>query len=305
MAHIRIIPILTLGCALAYLSSCTRYIERQTQPAPVPPATGQVPGAAPAKQPATAATDEVANTRAGLPPSEPADINLEAFRKAYDHAGKPSIMIYLNRQLSADVIPWKMRHVTVLVQKSTKTVAGEKTSATSEATSRELSTGMRGSQTGMASMEGEWTWAFENGLYNAFLEAGARIVDRDMAMRKRLLAVPLDYADAIEMQCIEDNVDILIEVLVLRNPSSLLGYEFKATAKSVDDAGVLFLVTSLDWEADLDLRQQDFVATDHGYEIEERLIIPSVQEMAGFLASDMMAELSARWLSEGPSEPSG
>jgi len=289
LAVVTVLLVLLVSC------SSTIYLERETPPADVSPSTGERSEDAPKAPDRNTIVMESTRVSDWSPAERSEGMRLEMFRAAYTKAARPSIMFYLNRELSADVIPWRSASEGVDIRRTSRTESGDESSVEKESVRVETFSRPGNAPAERALPGEEWTWAFEDGLYNAFLEADASLIDRDMAMRKAAASDQGSYADIIELHCLNEEVDILVEVLVLKSPGSTLGYEFKATGKSVKDSRLLLLVTSLDWETELVSVETSIAATDHGYMIEDHTILPGVDQMASYLASDIMSELVQRW----------
>ena len=146
-------------------------------------------------------------------------------------------------------------------------------------------------------------WAFENGFMKPFLLQGTRLVDRATILR--LTAVDNGQGSAynpiapkaIETKALVEHADIFIELLITENPSSNpMGYEFKAVAKEVKTGRILAMETSSVWDwNDLTSGETKVVATNSGYEVQETSMIPSISEVSGKLANDVMRALCVQW----------
>ncbi len=297
--------LLTGGIVISGQLSCIRYVERETPSATVPPATKKSPKIQAERKKRLEKTKNSALIRQQYPSGRTGEVvlgptkqQMERFHKAYENARRPSIMIFLNRELSADVVGWETYRRKVISGVGTEIEKGYEAHRRENSWSTEIKTDVKKTSVERLSPNEDWTWAFEEGLYNTFLNAGVNLVDRDLAIRKAAIEQPSGYADAIETQALKQNVDILIEVLILRDPNSRFGYEFKAIGKSVKDSKIIFLTTSLNWENEIPMRRKEVVATDQGYQTKEYIAIPAVRDMAEYLASDIMIELTQKWKSE-------
>jgi len=275
---------------------CTRYLETETPGARVPPAK-EIPenegfSEAPSDSEAVyEVTDDYAKNVLGDSDKQ----YPKNFREAYEKMGHPSIMIFLNRELSSDVDSWQSQSRINISGVEKETQRGNENHDKESSWQTEIKADVRKPSVKRSTLEEDWTWEFENGLYNTFLNANVDLIDRNLAIRKLALEQPGKYADEIETLALTQNADILIEVIISQDPSSSLGYEFKGTGKAVQDSKIIFHVTSLDWENRISMKRERIVATDHGYQSEESSEMPSIRDMAANLATDMMIELTQKW----------
>lgn len=185
--------------------------------------------------------------------------SLSLFKQQYMKAGRPRMAIYFNRELSDEVEEWKtpIRVETALVNSK-----GELVQAETSVHYRADNDNRRGSTT-----SSDMSWAFEDGFYNAFAQQGTRLVDRRMMLRLAAAKRP-ENAKAmvarqhVEMSALRDHADLLVELLVQRNPSAPSGYNFRAQATNVKTAQVVAMVNA----SEIDPLQGRFVAGQNGYE---------------------------------------
>ncbi len=299
------------------LVGCTtvRYMEMETPP-------GQVPGPPPAPiapphqssyvPPAQGqqgpefvgdASGMRAETTREVYTSDLSAGTMARFRAAYGAKKNPKIAVLLNRQLSDEVREWVTDSRLVLAggYSETKTVAGEKTEQT-EATGGISGYSQQQAASGARPSPNErWMWAFEDGFIQPFLQSGAKMVDRATIVRLASASsgqqgsayAPISVKK-VEMDALKGYADIFVEILVSRSPSSLYGYEFKASAKEVDTGIIIANVTNLRWRPE-DRKQREVYATSQGYKVVDSVKIPPVEDIASDLSLDFMNALTRAW----------
>ncbi len=106
-------------------------------------------------------------------------------------------------------------------------------------------------------------WPLRSAFQARLLEAGARIVDRNLAMRATHAATGGADDQEVEIGSLLDKADILLEILMTQDEESPTGLSFLVTAKRVKDGVQL---ASLSTQA---LRRSNgpprYVATSNGY----------------------------------------
>lgn len=204
------------------------------------------------------------------------------FRQAYAKAGRPRMAIYFNRQLSAEIEEWK---TPVRIETTVANRYGEVMQAQ---TAVHLRTATPDDDPGNS-----LDWAFEEGFYNAFANASARLVDRRMllrlaAARRPENATALVAARHVEMDGLAQHADLLVELLIERRPGTPSGYTFKAQATSVRSAQVVALVNA----HDLEPTKGRYVAGANGYQRASASSDPEyVASLGAQLATRLMASL--------------
>lgn len=147
-------------------------------------------------------------------------------------------------------------------------------------------------------------WGFEEGFLNAFLDAGATLVDRATIMRgaaaesgKQGDGFDLLAVKQVEMDALRDKADMFVEILIRRSPASTLGYDFKASAKEVDTGTIRANVSSRGWQYNLEGEAaKKVVATDTGYEfVEVTAQLPDINVISRDLALALMRSLAMNW----------
>ena len=157
-----------------------------------------------------------------------------------------------------------------------------------------------GSDAKASKPEDRWMWAFEDGFLQPFLQAKAKVVDRATIIR--LTAAESDkgatlqpiVAKQTETDALKGYADILVEILITRSPSSLYGYEFKASAKDLKTGSIIANVTSLRWKAK-DHPGRVVVASSEGYKVTNEVKLPAVADVASGLTTDLMNALIRFW----------
>lgn len=299
------------------LVGCTtvRYMETETPPGQIPappPApiapphqSSYVPPAPSQQGPefVSNASGMRAETTLEVYTSDLSAGTITRFRAAYGAKKNPRIAVLLNRQLSDEVREWVTDSRLVLAggYSETKTVAGEKTEQT-EATGGISGYSQQQAESGARPSPNErWMWAFEDGFIQPFLQSGAKMVDRATIVRLAAASsgqqgsayAPISVKK-VEMNALKGYADIFVEILVSRSPSSLYGYEFKASAKEVNTGIIIANVTSLRWRPE-DRKQREVYATSQGYEVVDSVKIPPVEDIASDLSLDFMNALTRAW----------
>ena len=305
--------ILLTGCLISsVISGCnTYYVDTETPAGSVPPAPIQ------SLEPSinqNGYTRTANTTRDGVISSNKYDDNrtrvdfssgtIERFQDIYNKKDKPRIAVFLNRQLSDEVREWKTS--TRKVATGGKTTITEKDAwdkKTTEATGDTSTYSQTHLENNTARPEpGEkWMWSFEDGFIRTFLSAKAKLIDRTTILRlsasksgKQGDAHNLMAVKKIEMDALSDHADIFVEILISRSPSSLYGYEFKATAKEVKTGAIIANTTSLRWKPEKRV-EREIIATSDGYEVLDSVRIPPVYEVSEDLALDLMNAFVRLW----------
>jgi len=323
--------LLAMLCVLGVIG-CTKvvYLEEETPAGHIPPPPAASPAAVPTESPLLAAPPSAPQAvapssareaepgpkfsggpggvmRAETAPAESREVSsagsIERFRLAYVARRKPRIAVFLNRGLSDEVREWSADTRLAL--------SGGYTARTSRAGKPPTRKDVTGGVTAAIEEHNEtaprpsprerWMWAFEDGFLQPFLAANARVVDRATIMRLAA-AKSADEEGAyapvsvkrIEMDALKSHADLLVEILIRRSPSSLYGYEFKASAKEVNTGIVVANVTSLRWCPE-NRKQREVRATSNGYEVVDSVKIPPVENIAADLSTDLMNALAAAW----------
>ncbi len=293
-----------IACAL--LCGCRRYVfaDKPTPGAPLePPRPAPLaPTGTTTHAPRTPLPSEDRDTPSrllsGVRRREPLPAAISAaFTRAYRDRESPRIAVYFNRALSDRVSEWVTGQRAVLEGGYRRDSDWKgKESGQGDLT---LSVQQQRQQAGRASPSEAWMWAFEEGFMKPYLEAGVTLVDR--AVMLRLTAAERTGGKApdrltIETDALQGHADVLVELLIRRDPKAVCGYDFRAIAKQVRDGRVLGLVSSREWDDVFDPRRKKAIATADGYETVYEL--PSVEETAALLAIDLSQSLEKTWAAD-------
>ena len=305
--------IILMAAALTVVGCTKQVIHEEYTPrgsVPPPALSHRTVGEVPAPRAATAARPvrEAPDRATGSAPSEwmgTPDAAPEAvaeFREAYGAAGSPKLVVYLNRELSADVREW--RTDSRLVVSGTGRFSAEAGAASGSAGLSH--TGVEGDIAAVgaaveAEAEGEgatvaeqrhnaspervhpgeaWMWVFEEGFINALLDSGAIVIDRATILRDTATSAPGDdrfnpaSVKMIEMEALREHADVLIELLVSPSSASPYGYEFRASAKEIATGRILANVTSIPKH-----RDEGIYVTERGFERREDDGLPRRREV--------------------------
>jgi hypothetical protein len=218
-------------------------------------------------------------------------------------------MVFLNRQLSAEVREWATDERAVVQQSGAamvKTTDAQGNETTQKAAVKQDAqayvqkhTGVGGDRSGP---EEAWMWSFEDGFLAPLLESGAQLVDRTTTMRlvaagsgKAGSATDLTSVKQVEMDALKGSADMFVEILVTEAPGSAYGYEFKATAKDVKTGLIKANVSSLRWNMKKRMTKEA-VVTGKGYDVvEKEAEMPPVHMVSERLSMDMMNALARTW----------
>lgn len=181
----------------------------------------------------------------GKAESNQSPLTKEVFNKNYAKLNRPSIAIYVNREFTGEVREWSATK-REFSQGQPLDENGNKKQAVVTTTQdrRHLEERPRNPPSELE------LWAFEEAFFQPFLDTGARLVDR--AVMLRLMSAQSDQSKEyetvklkkIEMDALSSFAEIFVEVLIAEDPSSHMGYQFRAKATEVSTAQVMANVTS-------------------------------------------------------------
>lgn len=322
------ITTLALALLAVGLGGCAgqKYVEQPTPPGQVAPPVAPVPAqayrpAAPA-QPYRPSSDGGGVALAGTGAGAEGEVTplmseavVDTFAGAYRRTGSPRMAVLLNRALSDEVREWRTAERGVLSvsgdvteRVETPTAAGTETRTTTfqgpggVSAYKQRHVEDRGRR---APADEGWMWAFEDGFLGAFLDAGARMVDRATIMRlaaadsgRQGSAHDPIAVKKIEMDALRGKADLFIEILIRRAPGSKLGYDFKASAKEVETGLILGNVSTRGWDYGPKQPRQKVIATDTGYEFVDETDdgeLPDVGVVSRDVALALMQSLARTW----------
>lgn len=285
---------------VAATTGCVRYLEQETPAGtvPPPPATVKAQAAQNVQPPAAPVLQTVADKRWG----DEAQGTIQQFAKVYAAKGTPRIAVFFNRALSDDVREWRSNARLSVTRERTKVQeeAGKETKQTATVGGAAVAIEQPADAGARPSPDEQWMWAFEDGFIQPLLDAKVKVVDRATIVRLaaakegRRTDVPSVAPKTIEVNALKDSADLFVEILVSRSPSSLYGYEFKASAKEVKTGQIVANVTSLRWRPE-DRRGRIVIAGPTDYQVIDGIRIPPVGEIAADLAVDLMNALDRTW----------
>ena len=147
----------------------------------------------------------------------------------------------------------------------------------------------------------KWMWAMEDGFTQVFMDAGTNLVDRAMVMRLTASDRGDEHRHAdivntklVEIDALKGYTDIFIELIIIRDTTSPLGYSFRAKAKDVNNGYLLASANIMTWD-DIRIQHKRLVSTNQqGYQIDVDEF-PSVMMISEQLALDIMSRLARRW----------
>ena len=225
--------------------------------------------------------------------------SLRGFAAAYEANQRPRIATFFNRALSSEVREWRTATVVQTRQESMEIATSDSANHATvqrDGTSSSYSAPLTETAGARQSPEEAWIWAFEEGFSQALLAEQVRVVDRAIILRlSAFTAGPSASLPAIEIEALKSYADILVELLIVADAESPLGYSFRATAKDVRTGELLVTGTLLDWSKGSSPRvKKKVVVTDKGYELVAD-VLPSVREVGGDLAKGVMLALEDHW----------
>jgi hypothetical protein len=253
-------------------------------------------GVQPSRTPASAFRSDVPGVLTPPPSARDAAVQgpaVDNFRRAYQANGAPRILVFWNRALSDQVDAQRLD-----VSRDTRTtVTGGRIDSTtrggSAVTTQPYGYGQRtdrshgqdsatifggaavsqrdhvsgqvqiGSGARDPVMFERDSWRFEQGFSKPFLNAGARMVDRSVAIRSTGSESAGPDIQRIEMSALKGKADILVEVLMTIDPGSASGYAFRASAKDVNSGRIL--ADTVSDGADR-AEASEYVVTNRGFE---------------------------------------
>ena len=231
--------------------------------------------------------------------SNPSTRSLRGFAAMYRANQRPRIATFFNRALSSEVREWRTATVVETRHESmeiTTSDSANRAAVQRDGTSSTYSTPLTETAGERQSPEETWIWAFEEGFSQALLGEQVRVVDRAIILRLSASAAgPSASLPAIEIEALKSYADILVELLIVADAGSPLGYSFRATAKDVRTGELLVTGTLLDWsKGSAPQLKKRAVVTDKGYELVAD-VLPWVREVGGDLAKGVMLALEDRW----------
>jgi len=234
-------------------------------------------------------------------PGSPMMAAARHFRTAYARHGSPRIILFWNRVLSDEVQSQYADRVSAVSTSRAGAVegpvgygayaaaAGRVDTFDAAATRERVREGQRDSMAESAD------WKVENAFNRAFIDNGARFVDRAVAMRvtahgRKLGAAP--NVQDIETGALVGKADLMMEVLQTPDPDSPVGYSFRAQVKDVRSGRIL--VNAVSNGSDIAHGPGPMVATSHGF-VRSAPAAVTLEDVGEALAADVMGALSARW----------
>jgi len=182
----------------------------------------------------------------------------EAFRKAYEKARSPKIALYVNRELSSDVREWKSDvRISEGHGETKKKTKGAVTEKIVTAGADTLSVETRSDDGAGQARPDSWLWQLEDSFAQTMMAAGGRLVDRAMVMRLMAASsVDTAYEDVpvkkIETDALKGNADILVELVISRNPDPKQGDVYRTRAIDINSGVVLATSNTSGWRLSTD-----------------------------------------------------
>ncbi len=246
----------------------------------------------------TSAGDLPGETTMMAQPETEAAVDLDKvvrdFAAAYAAQESPRVMVFFNRELSAEVQEWVASERIAIEGQSREVKGGERTDrAGGIAISRQYAN----SDGGRVGPGERWMWEFEQAIADMLLDARVNLIDRAVVMRRQaasgdeMLGNSQTSARTLEMQALDQYADLLMELWVVRSSESPVGYEFRAQVKDLKSGRLITTVTT--FGDGVDDPRRVYVASSTGYQAYEEL--PTVGDAAQALGVELMESLAKRW----------
>ncbi len=290
LLYVTLLVVVSSGCASA--GSKTVIIDTPTPPGEIAPQDSHPDSQRPPEpyRPQPAAIEVSPQAVA------PDAATVKDFLAGYRKAGSPRMLVYVNRELSADVREWASneRLKVGYVETSTANEGGKKSTTDTVGTAvaaREF----RGDTGEGRARTDQWTWRLEDAITQPLIQNGVNVVDRAMVLRMtaaETAQTPLgdEPTKLIETNALKKNADLLVEVLISSRPDDRFGYVFRLQATNVKTRTILASCSSATWPLNRRVPGQ-YVATNHGY---QPTGLPDPETVGAWLASDLMAALALR-----------
>ncbi len=216
------------------------------------------------------------------------------FAAAYSAQESPRVMVYFNRELSAEVEAWVASERIAIEGQSREQKGEERTDRSGGvAISRQFAN----SDGGRVGPGERWMWEFEQAIADMLLDARVNLIDRAVVMRRQaasgdeMLGNAQTSARTLEMQALDQYADLLMELWVVRSSESPVGFEFRAQVKDLKSGQLITTVTT--FGDGVDEPRRVFAASSTGYQAYDEL--PTVGDAAQALGVELMESLARRW----------
>ncbi|MBX9746746.1 MAG: hypothetical protein K2X34_07580 [Hyphomonadaceae bacterium] len=187
--------------------------------------------------------------------SEGSNETVQAFQSWNVARKKPRILVYWNRQLTDDILSKsRLREIDETTTEDGRTTLDKTTASGPESVRHVDDQGMSRKRTERWSEEtqstgGEYatmatlpSWRLESAFTNVFLSAGARLVDRNSALRTLSASTavgPEQDLQRIEAKALSGRADYLVEVLPMEEKGSPTGMIFRVKVTRTADTQVI------------------------------------------------------------------
>lgn len=284
------IVLLALACCAP--AGAQQRLERETPAGRVPPPSAAQRGAD--GLPGETAMMAQPKSEAAVDPAEV----VRRFATTYTAQESPRMVVYFNRELSADVREWvSSERIAVEAESRERRSGAEGESRTDRRGAAAVSRQYATPDGGRVGPGERWMWEFEQAVSDMLLDARVHLVDRALAMRRQgaqseTVAGNPASARTLEMEALASHADLLVEIWVARSDDSPIGYEFRAQVKEVATGRLVTMVTT--WGEGLPTAgPRPVVATSRGYDFVDE--VPTVADAAQALGVELMESLTRRW----------
>lgn len=231
---------------------------------------------------------------------------VKAFESKYQQAGKPKIALFWNVELidsvedqhiKVETISGDIKESSNSLEKSTSGKEGNATLKDGESqmgfntrkteTTEHLTTDNKRSTT----LSEKDMWKSETAFTSLMRKSGVRFIDRNAILRTTALKESTKNLPELETKAVLAKADLLMEVLIAKDPDAPLGWGFKVSVKNLNSGEE---VTSLYTEAypiQRTTTQTKFKASDKGFEKVTYTGKSTVKDIGEALAVDVMSEL--------------
>jgi hypothetical protein len=246
------------------------------------------------------------------PPPQPvtnvSDI-IGKFRNAYVRRGKPRLVIFWNRDFSAQMTTPYDHYSTTHTQMRGKDVTLEDTAQSDEGTTKltkheggedidsETHSGVRDvndNGAGQPDADGPAAWECEGAFVDSFTAVPTRLIDRAMAMRTSASGLSADKEanlQAIEARALMAKADLIVEALGDADPGSPSGYTFKVDVRDVKSGAIVVSFTTQ--AIPVEASDVHYVAGPEGFERAKPNMTVGI--IGHELALETMQRLAAAW----------
>ena len=230
---------------------------------------------------------------------------MENFRKIYIAAKKPRIAVFWNRAFNDELstvyeergqLTNRTRSGSSVTSDSYASPYGSSSIVQRDGMSEQVIDTRNGTKRidnpqRATDLQESTEWRLEGGFEGPMISAGALLVDRATMMRLSKAGMGADEranVQSVEASALVGKADILMEILISRDPQSPTGYSYRVDAKRVADGTIVtrFVTTATPRSAN----EKHYYANERGFSA--TTIPPSADEVGEQLAIEAMTALA-------------